>query len=95
MQAGPIKPLVFAIALWLEKSGCTRSDYTRLREILAMNHTLLRNEGLFEMPFKLDTLKRQVRGYLPMLRLLRKAVKVTFKKQPHYPPDRSICTLSE
>jgi hypothetical protein len=85
IQAGPIKPLIFAIALWLEKSGSSRSDYTRLREILAMNHTLLGNEGLFEMPFKLDTLKRLVRRHLPMLRLLRKAVKVTFKKQPSLP----------
>lgn len=34
------------------------------------------------LPLKLDTLKQQVRRHIPLLRLLRKALTVTYEKQP-------------
>jgi len=51
-----------------------------------MKHTLSADIGKFDLPAKLDTLKRQVRGNLPMLKLFRKAIQVRIEKQASLPP---------
>ena len=88
MPRGPVQPLQLALGLWLERSGASRQDYIRLREVFPMKHTLSTDNPEFELPAKLDTLKRQVRGHLPMLRLLRKAVPVVVQKQASLPSDK-------
>src|SRR5438045_2531539 len=67
-----------------ERSGATREDYVRFREILNLAQLVTESGTRLELPGKLDTLKRRVRGYLPMLRLLRKAVPVIVE-QPSIP----------
>jgi len=82
---GPVEPLLLAIGLWLEKSGCSRQDYTRLREVFLLSHHLY-NQGIdLHLPLKLDTLKRQVRGHLPILKLKRKAIHTSFTKLASLP----------
>lgn len=49
-----------------------------------------RREENFDLPRKLDTLKRIVRSHLPMLRLLRKAVRVSFKKVASMPAQEKV-----
>ena len=81
-------PLHLAFGLWFEKSGNSRADYARLREILqipkpsAENITPDLEDPTHTLPKKLDTLKRQVRRHIPLLQLMRRAIKVTIEKLP-------------
>ena len=93
MPQTPINTFTLAIGLWLESSGCSRQDYTHLREVLALQHTLSRVDTPLNLPLKLDTLKRYVRSHLPMLRLLRKAMPVVFKKQTSLPEQQKIVRI--
>ena len=47
--------------------------------------TLINLDSDFDLSRKLDALKRHVREHLPMMRLLRKAIPVTFRKQATLP----------
>lgn len=89
-------PLHIALGLWFEKSGGSRSDYVRLREILQLEKPLAGPEDdgtatssqagteyesvIQSLPLKLDTLKRQVRRHIPLLQLMRKALPVIVEK---------------
>ena len=73
-------PFIIAIGLWAEKSGISRLDYVRLRELLQ-----LIEQPSINLPAKLDTLKRRLRTYLPMLTLMRKALPVLIAKQATLP----------
>jgi hypothetical protein len=73
------------MGLMFEKSGASREDYVRFREVINLSQTIAGSANPIELPAKLDTLKRHVRGHLPMLRLLRKAVPVLIEKQPSLP----------
>ena len=85
-------PLHLALGLWFEKSGCSRAEYVRLREVMQLQKPSVNPsadpsaddelEPTQTLPLKLDTLKRQVRRHIPLLRLLRKALPVTIEKQP-------------
>jgi hypothetical protein len=50
-----------------------------------MQNKLINPGSDFDLLRKLDTLKRHVRGHLPMMRLLWKAILVTFRKQATLP----------
>jgi hypothetical protein len=50
-----------------------------------MQDKLLNPGSDFDLPRKLDTLKRHIRGHLPMMRLLRKAIPVILEKQATLP----------
>lgn len=80
-------PFHLALGLWFEKSGCTRTEYARLREVLQLQKASADEEGeeLQSLPRKLDSLKRQVRRHIPLLKLLRKALPVIIEKQPSLP----------
>ena len=74
----------------MEKSGCSRTDYTRLREIFELRKGDLLEDMEIEdeepaLPIKLDTLKRRLRQQLPLLKLMRKAITVNMEKQPSMP----------
>ncbi|KAL8755627.1 MAG: hypothetical protein Q9184_004742 [Pyrenodesmia sp. 2 TL-2023] len=73
----PIPPLHLALGLWCEKTGTSRQTYTRLRQVFS----LVTDAAL---PLKLDTLKRQVRRRIPMLRMMRKALPVVIQKQASF-----------
>lgn len=81
----PPSPLILALGLLFEKINASRQDYVRTREVLYLAHSLADSQSPLQIPYKIDTLKRQVRAYLPMLRLLRKAVPVVIEKQPSLP----------
>ncbi len=81
----PLSALYIALGLMFERSGATREDYVRFREVLNLAQLVTESGTPLELPGKLDTLKRRVRGHLPMLRLLRKAVPVLVEKQPSMP----------
>ena len=87
-------PLHLALGLWCEKSGCSRTDYVRLREVLQLQKpsateqdadSTREDEILDLLPLKLDTLKRQIRRHIPLLRLMRKPLTVVIEKQPSLP----------
>lgn len=93
-------PLHLALGLWFEKSGCTRAEYVRLREVMQLwkasphgvssdgDSDVSNNEILIPiqtLPLKLDTLKRQVRSHMPLLQLMRKPLTVIIEKQPSLP----------
>ena len=92
-------PLHLALALWFEQSGCSRTEYTRLREVLQLTRAAAgtdtnSNKDLDEtesqdqiqsLPLKLDTLKRQLRRHMPLLKLMRKPLRVIIEKQPSLP----------
>ena len=79
-----------ALGLWFEKSGGSRTDYVRLREILQLakpsadDHMEEETEvdPISLLPLKLDTLKSQIRRHMPLLTLHRRALKVVIEKQP-------------
>jgi hypothetical protein len=48
-----------------------------------------------QLPKKLDTLKKRVRGQLPMLRLMRKPIRVAFEKLPALPAGEKQILGSE
>lgn len=80
-------PLHLALGLWFEKSGTSRLDYTRLREVMQLTQVPIvdaeaEDNPVYTLPYKLDSLKRQVRRHMPLLRLLRKPLPVTVQKQP-------------
>ena len=91
--------LHIALGLWCEKSGCSRTDYVRLREILQLSKpstatatatetdsTAADEDSKFDaLPKKLDSLKRQVRRHIPLLKLYRKPLTVVVDKQPSLP----------
>lgn len=84
--------LHLALGLWFEKSGGTRAEYVRLREILQLSQPSTGGNDeddylnpVQTLPLKLDTLKRQVRWHIPLLRLMRKPLPVTIEKQPSLP----------
>ena len=80
-------PFHIALGLWFEKSGCTRTEYARLREVLQLPKASADDEDndFQSLPNKLDSLKRQVRRHIPLLKLLRKALAVIVEKQPSLP----------
>ena len=73
-------PLHLALGLWLEKSGCLRTDYVRLREVLQLQKASTIHEdptsdendneslnSVQRLPLKFDTLKRQIRRQISSL----------------------------
>lgn len=81
----PLSPLYLVLGLMFEKSGTSREDYVRFREVINLSQLITVSGSPLELPAKLDTLKRRVQGNLPMLRLMRKAVPVLISKQPSMP----------
>ena len=91
----PPPPLHLALGLWFEKSGGSRADYVRLREVfqlskkpVATGSSMDDGEGngdIQTLPFKLDSLKRQIRRHIPLLQLSRKPLAVIIEKQPSLP----------
>lgn len=95
-----ISPLTMAFGLWAEKTSISRTDYVHLREVILMAQAHREDdEEYMQLPLKLDTLKRQTRANVPLLRLLRKPIKVNLTKQPTLPrgskPARDARTLVE
>ena len=87
--ARPLAPLVLAMGLYFEKSGESREDYRRLREILQLLSTPpFTPVDMTSLPRKLDTLKKQIRQHLPMLKLMRKAIMVSVEKQASFPAQQ-------
>jgi len=84
----PPSSLLLALSLLFKKSGGSRQDYVRTREVLQLSHSLINPDVPLELPAKLDTVKRIVRANLPMLRLLRKVIPVTIEKQPSLPAQQ-------
>ncbi|KAF6223757.1 hypothetical protein HO173_013218 [Letharia columbiana] len=90
-------PLHLALGLWFEKSGGSRADYVRLREVFQLSKPSAAGSSMVEegnedseldmhtLPLKLDTLKRQIRRHIPLLQLLRKPLTVMIEKQPSLP----------
>jgi hypothetical protein len=92
---GHISPILLAFGLWCESTSISITEYRRLQEvwrISSMNGTQDENLDALQLPEKLDTLKRKVRTQLPMLRLMRKLIKVTIEKQPNLPPGEKSNT---
>ena len=76
-----------ALGLYFERTGGSRADYVKLREVLQLteepNSETVSDERLMaSLPLKLDSLKRQVRRHIPLLELHRKALTVIVEKQP-------------
>ena len=88
--------LHLALGLWFEKSGGSRADYVRLREVFQLLKPAAAGESDTEeeisdietLPWKLDSLKRQIRRHVPLLKLLRKPLTVVIEKQPSLPQQQ-------
>jgi hypothetical protein len=61
----------FALGLWCNHVGISRTQYSSLREILRM---LEPNAEVSRLPESLTTLKRHTKGQLPLLSLRKKAI---------------------
>lgn len=59
----PSHPFVFALGLWVEQAHVSRMHWTALLEVLAL---LDNTRVLALLPKKLDTLKRNMRGAMPL-----------------------------
>lgn len=70
-----------ALALWVEQSQISRSEYESLLEVLS----LLSSSEIDTLPKKLDTLKLHLRKCLPLLPLHRRLVAVDPKSQQTMP----------
>ena len=80
-------PVHLALGLYFERTGGSRTDYVRLREVLQLTEeafpdSLKDEKTTHTLPLKLDTLKRQIRRHMPLLKLHRKALTVVVEKQP-------------
>ncbi|KAL8915964.1 MAG: hypothetical protein Q9208_008764 [Pyrenodesmia sp. 3 TL-2023] len=82
--------LSLALGLWCEKSNISREEYVRLRQIFSLV-IIDQDNDEFNLPRKLDTLKKRLRQYLPMLQLMRKPIPVIIEKQPSFAmTDKSL-----
>jgi hypothetical protein len=86
---GPLSLLLMALGLWCEKSSISRTEYRQLREVWEMAQAIggiqAENNEMLRLLLHLDSLKRSIYGYLPMLRMLRKPITVTLEKQATMP----------
>jgi hypothetical protein len=89
-RKGKMSPFHLAFGLWCENSSISRAEYRRLREVWSMAQADTEDTLL---PKKLDTLKKMVRGQLPMLRLMRKPIAVTLERQPTLPAGEKATQL--
>jgi len=81
------RPHIFLLALGLlfEITRGSRENYRLTREVLQLAFTIIgqragQEEDQVRLPFKLNTLKKLVRGYLPLLALKRMKISVTMPK---------------
>ena len=72
------------IKLYFEKIETFRVDYVKMREILQLIAKVFHNNNdnsIDDLSLKLNNLKKHVRCYIFMLKLLRKALLIVIKKQ--------------
>ena len=81
VAATPTSLFENALALWAEQTQLSRSDYTRLLEVLS----LLENDVIAALPKKLDTLKQHLHDRLPMLPIRKRQVLVNPDVLPTMP----------